>query len=41
MNALEQVLPLALLDTVSVSTLIIPLWILMVPSGLRYANAFG
>lgn len=41
MNALEQVLPLALLDTVSVSTLIIPLWILLVPRGLRYANVFG
>ncbi|MEV1286555.1 GAP family protein [Micromonospora sp. NPDC049679] len=37
---LGQVLPLALLDTVSVSTLAIPLWFLLAPRGLRFANVY-
>lgn len=37
---LDQVLPLALLDTVSISTLVIPLWFLMTPHRLRYRNVF-
>lgn len=41
MDVLGQVLPLALLDTVSVSTLAIPIWFLLTPRGLRMANVVG
>jgi hypothetical protein len=38
MDVLGQVLPLALLDTLSLSTLAIPLWFLLTPRGLKVAN---
>ncbi len=41
MDALGQLLPLALLDTVSVSTLAIPVWFLLTPRGLRVGNVYG
>jgi LPXTG-motif cell wall-anchored protein len=37
---LGQVLPLALLDTISVSTLVIPLWFLLSQGRLRFGNVF-
>ncbi|MCX4673502.1 GAP family protein [Streptomyces sp. NBC_01381] len=40
MDVLRQILPLALLDTLSVSTLAIPVWFLLTPRGLRIANVF-
>jgi hypothetical protein len=39
-NVLSEVLPLALLDAISVSTLLIPIWFLLTPRGLRYANVY-
>lgn len=41
MDVLGQILPLALLDTVSVATLAIPVWFLLTPSGLRFRNVYG
>ncbi|MFF3400308.1 GAP family protein [Streptomyces sp. NPDC002659] len=41
MDVLGQILPLALLDTVSVSTLAIPVWFLLTPRGLRIGNVYG
>lgn len=38
MDVLADVLPLALLDAVSVSTLLLPLWFLLAPEGVRPAN---
>lgn len=35
-----QAVPLALLDTISVSTLAIPLWFLLTPRGLRLGNVY-
>jgi hypothetical protein len=37
-DVLSQVLPLALLDALSLSTLAIPLWFLLTPRGLKVAN---
>lgn len=41
MSTLADVLPLALLDALSVSTLLIPLWFLLTPRGLRFGNVFA
>ena len=38
---LGELLPLALLDTMSVSTLLVPVWFLLAPGELRYRNVFG
>ncbi|MBT2364791.1 GAP family protein [Streptomyces sp. ISL-10] len=38
MDVLGRILPLALLDTVSVSTLAIPVWFLLTPRDLRIGN---
>ncbi|MCE0537270.1 hypothetical protein LWF15_17350 [Kineosporia rhizophila] len=38
---LGEILPLALLDSVSVSTLLVPVWFLLAPGELRYRNVFG
>ncbi|GLY17587.1 hypothetical protein Kisp01_46010 [Kineosporia sp. NBRC 101677] len=38
---LGEILPLALLDSVSVSTLLVPVWFLLAPGDLRYRNVFG
>ncbi|KIZ19543.1 GAP family protein [Streptomyces natalensis] len=40
MDVLGRILPLALLDTMSVSTLAIPIWFLLTPRGLRIVNVF-
>ncbi|MEV0607828.1 GAP family protein [Polymorphospora rubra] len=40
MDVLSQILPLALLDMISMSTLAIPVWFLLTPRGLRAANVF-
>ncbi|MEU2076825.1 GAP family protein [Streptomyces sp. NPDC013489] len=40
-DALGQVLPLALLDTLGVSTIAVPVWFLLMPSGLRFDRVFG
>ncbi|MBP2583550.1 hypothetical protein J3A78_004028 [Streptomyces sp. PvR006] len=40
-DALGQVLPLALLDTLGVSTIAIPVWFLLLPSGLRFDRVLG
>jgi len=40
-DVLGQVLPLALLDTLGVSTIAIPVWFLLMPSGLRIGRVFG
>ncbi|MER7762630.1 GAP family protein [Streptomyces sp. NPDC097619] len=36
-----EVLPLALLDTLGVSTIAVPVWFLLMPSGLRTGRVFG
>ncbi|MFJ2786637.1 MULTISPECIES: GAP family protein [unclassified Streptomyces] len=41
MDVLGRIVPLALMDTLSVSTLAIPVWFLLTPRGLRMANVFG
>ncbi len=41
MDVLAEVLPLALLDSLSVSTLVVPLWFLLTPRGLRSGNVLG
>jgi cytochrome c biogenesis protein CcdA len=41
LDVLAEVLPLALLDTLSVSTLAVPLWFLLTPRGLRVGNVFA
>lgn len=41
LDALGRVLPLALVDTVSMSTLAVPVWFLLVPGRLRGRNVFG
>lgn len=38
MELVSQILPLALLDTLSVSTLAIPVWFLLTPGNLRVGN---
>lgn len=38
MDVLPQVLPLAILDSISVATLAIPVWFLLTPRGLRIRN---
>ncbi|TQN30343.1 Sap-like sulfolipid-1-addressing protein [Haloactinospora alba] len=38
MELLSQILPLALLDTLSVATLAIPVWFLLTPGNLRVGN---
>lgn len=38
MDVVPQVVPLALLDTISVSTLAVPVWFLLTPRGLRIRN---
>ncbi|MER7990201.1 GAP family protein [Streptomyces noursei] len=40
-DVLGEVLPLALLDTLGVSTIAIPVWFLLMPSGLRIGRVFG
>ncbi|MCX5227491.1 GAP family protein [Streptomyces sp. NPDC006553] len=40
-DALGQVLPLALLDTLGVSTIALPVWFLLMPTGLRIDRVFG
>lgn len=40
-GVLGEVLPLALLDTLGVSTIAIPVWFLLMPSGLRIGRVFG
>jgi len=40
-DVLAEVLPLALLDTLSVSTLAVPLWFLLTPRGLRVRNVLA
>ncbi|WP_043635857.1 GAP family protein [Nonomuraea candida] len=40
-DILIEVLPLALLDTLSVSTIAIPVWFLLMPRGLRIGYVFG
>ncbi|MGG2463456.1 GAP family protein [Streptomyces sp. RGM 3693] len=40
-DVLGEVLPLALLDTLGVSTIAIPIWFLLMPSGLRIGRVFG
>ncbi len=41
MDVLAEVLPLALLDALSVSTLAVPLWFLLTPRGLRVGNVLA
>ncbi|MFI1867532.1 GAP family protein [Streptomyces jumonjinensis] len=41
MDVLGRIIPLALMDTLSVSTLAIPVWFLLTPRALRMANVFG
>ncbi|MFF5566310.1 GAP family protein [Streptomyces sp. NPDC012623] len=40
-DVLVEVLPLALLDALGVSTIAIPVWFLLMPSGLRIGRVFG
>ncbi|MBQ0983089.1 GAP family protein [Streptomyces sp. F63] len=40
-GVLGEVLPLALLDTLGVSTIAVPVWFLLMPSGLRIGRVFG
>lgn len=41
MGVLGQILPLALMDTLSVATLAVPVWFLLTPRALRMANVFS
>jgi hypothetical protein len=40
-GVLGEILPLALLDTLGVSTIAIPVWFLLMPTGLRIGRVFG